>query len=297
MVRGRRLKAPMVSVLMTAYNREKYIADAIESVLQSTFKGFELVVVDDGSTDRTVEIVEGFVRKDSRVTLHVNEKNLGDYSNRNRAALLAQGEYLKFVDADDLIYPRGLETLVDAMEKYPDAGYGLCSLEQDKFRIFPLKLSPRKAYRRHYFEQTLFHKAPLSSIIRKEAFSSVGGFTGKQHVGDFEMWHLLSAKFPVVLMPHGIVWYREHSDQQMNDNRTDPSIPFKYFLVSAELLKSEINPLSASEKKLALKQLLRRQARYILHVVVKHGPSVGIRLKRKGDLSCMSLLYYALSSP
>ncbi len=67
---------PLVSVLMTAYNREKYIAEAIESVLQSTYKNFELIIVDDCSTDNTVSIATDFQQQDKRTSVQINEKNL-----------------------------------------------------------------------------------------------------------------------------------------------------------------------------------------------------------------------------
>src|SRR6476646_10196463 len=91
----------LVSVLMTAYNREKYIAEAVESVLASTYTNFELIVVDDGSTDNTVTIAKSFEARDYRIKLYINEKNLGDYPNRNKAAGYASGEYIVFVDSDD----------------------------------------------------------------------------------------------------------------------------------------------------------------------------------------------------
>ena len=160
---------PLVSVLMTVYNREKYIRQAIESVIASTFQEWELIIVDDRSKDNSVMIARSYAEKDSRIKVYVNEQNLGDYPNRNQAASYANGKYLKYVDADDMIYPHGLELLVYYMEQFPDAGYGLCSLPQDKLSIFPFELSPEKAYYRHYFEQPLFHKAPLSSIIKKTA--------------------------------------------------------------------------------------------------------------------------------
>src|SRR5690348_3619706 len=74
--------SPIVSVLMTAYNREKYISQAIESVLRSSLTNFELIIVDDVSKDRTVEIARNYAAKDNRVLVFVNEKNLGDYGNR-----------------------------------------------------------------------------------------------------------------------------------------------------------------------------------------------------------------------
>src|SRR4051812_47750099 len=92
---------PLVSVLMTSYNREKYIAQAIESVIASTYSNLELIIVDDCSKDSTVSIARSYAENDKRVKVYVNEKNLGDYPNRNKAASYATGKYLKYVDADD----------------------------------------------------------------------------------------------------------------------------------------------------------------------------------------------------
>ncbi|HUB59791.1 MAG TPA: glycosyltransferase family 2 protein [Puia sp.] len=206
---------PLVSVLMTSYNREKYIAEAIESVLASTLEDFELIITDDCSKDGTVEIAKGYAARDQRVKVHVNEKNLGDYPNRNKAASYAVGEYLKYVDADDYIYPWGLDLLVSMMGKYPDAGWGLCSLDQYVGRPFPFQLTPREAYEYSYLGPGLFHKAPLSSIIRRKVFEEAGGFSAQRMSGDYEMWHRLALRYPVLLMPQGIVWYREHGDQEI----------------------------------------------------------------------------------
>ena len=99
---------PLVSVLMTAFNRGKYIAEAIESVLQSTYTNFELIIVDDCSTDDTFEIANSFFVKDRRIKLYKNEKNLGQFANRNYAISLSTGEYIKFLDSDDKLYSQGI---------------------------------------------------------------------------------------------------------------------------------------------------------------------------------------------
>ncbi|MEJ8756635.1 glycosyltransferase family A protein [Pontibacter sp. H259] len=210
------INSPLVSVLMTSYNREKYIGQAIESVLASTYNNFELIIVDDKSSDKTVEITRSFAAADSRIKVYINDQNLGDYSNRNKAAAFAKGKYLKYVDSDDYIYPYGIEQLVFYMEQFPDAGYGLCSLQQNNKKVYPFELTPKEAYNYHYFGPGLFYRAPLSSIIKREAFEELGGFTPIRMSGDFDMWHKLSQKFNVVLMPQGIVWYREHGEQEMN---------------------------------------------------------------------------------
>ena len=83
---------------MTAYDREKYIGEAIESILFSSFSDFELIIVDDGSIDQTVSIARHYEAKDVRVKLFVNDKNQGQFANRNIAASYATGKYIKYVD-------------------------------------------------------------------------------------------------------------------------------------------------------------------------------------------------------
>lgn len=285
---------PLVSVLMTVYNREKYIGEAIQSVMNSTYQNWELIVVDDRSRDDSVAIAKSFEEKDERIKVYINDVNLGDYPNRNKAASYAKGKYLKYVDADDMIYPYGLEQLVFYMEQFPESGYGLCSLEQDKAQIYPFLLSQEQAYKRHYFGQQVFHKAPLSAIIKKEAFEAVGKFTGKQHLGDFELWHLLSQKYPVVLMPHGIVWYREHDDQQMNDNRTDPYVPFKYKLLAIELLQDSKCPLNTEDIYRSLQGVKKQQAIAILSAMKHYSVKKSLELKKASGLTFMNILKYKL---
>lgn len=281
---------PLLSVLMTSYNREKYIAEAIKSVIASSYKNWELIIVDDQSKDKTVEIANSYAKKDDRIHVHINEINLGDYPNRNRAASYAKGKYLKYIDADDMIYPYGLEQLVYYMEQFPEAGYGLCSLEQDKTQIYPFQLEPAFAYSRHYFQTQLFHKAPLSAIINKDAFTSVGGFTGKRMLGDFEMWHLLSQKFPVVLMPQGIVWYREHEEQEMSLHRADPIEPFKYLLISIDLLNALLCPLNGAQQQMAIRLQRKKMARSILSAAKHHSIKKAIMMKKMANFSFFSIL-------
>ena len=127
---------------MTSFNSEKFISDAINSVLKSSFTDFELIIVDDLSADGTVEIAKKFELQDDRVRVYVNDVNLGDYFNRNVAAGYAKGKYIKYIDADDMIYPWGLEIIIKYFELFPMASYCLDSIDQDPLRIFPFVLSP-----------------------------------------------------------------------------------------------------------------------------------------------------------
>lgn len=288
---------PLVSVLMTTYNREKYLAQAIESVLASTYQNFELLVVDDQSKDRSLEIAQTYAAKDERVKAILNEKNLGDYPNRNKAASLAKGKYLKYVDADDYIYPTGLEVLVTGMEKFPEAGYGLCSLPQDKFKIYPFVLSQEEAYKRHYFVSQLFHKAPLSAIIRKDVFEAVGKFSGRRYLGDFEMWHILSARYPVVIMQQGVVWYREHEEQEMQNNRTDFTIPFKYLTCAIEMLNKPECPLKEVDRQHAIDKVKWNQARYMLGVGKNHSLKIMKQLMKESGMGYGEMIKRVMNKP
>jgi glycosyltransferase involved in cell wall biosynthesis len=259
---------PLVSVLMTCYNREKYIAFAIESVLASDYSDFELIIMDDGSTDATVSIVQKFALQDNRVRVYANDKNLGDYPNRNRAASVATGKYLKYVDSDDYIYPWGLKVLVSTMEQFPGAGWGICSLPQHDDKPFPFQLTPQEAYRYHYFGPgLLFHRAPLSSIIRRDVFEQVEGFRSIRMAGDFEMWHRLGQQFPVVLMPQGIIWYRKHGEQEIKSYReflgVYESILFSYITDDkCPLTKEEVNIVLRKGKHRIRKDLIKALATF-----------------------------------
>ena len=290
------MPVPLVSVLTTAYNREEYLPECIESVLASTFRDYENIIVDDCSADKSYEIALAYAKKDPRIRVYRNEKNIGDYPNRNCAAGYAKGRYLNFIDADDYVYPQGLSVIVDMMERFPEAALGFASLEQDRQKPFPFQLSPREVYLRHYFDKEVFHKAPLSVIIRTDAFRAVGGFTGKRMVGDFEMWHIMAARYPVVLMPEGVVWYREHSEQEMQHYRMDARFPFAYLVIATQQLRSQYCPLLPDETDRAVRFVRRVQARNILRTVARRQLRVAQELFRQSGLTVGRLLISAFAN-
>src|SRR5690349_581871 len=102
---------PLISICIPAYNNEAYIAETISSVLSQTYSVFEIIIVDDCSTDNTVEVVRKF--NDHRIRFYQNEKNLGMHGNWNRALSLAKGEYVKLLCGDDTIFPGCLQKQLD----------------------------------------------------------------------------------------------------------------------------------------------------------------------------------------
>lgn len=111
---------PVVSVVMPAYNAEKYVEAAMRSVMAQTFQDFELLVVDDCSKDRTAEIVQRLAGEDSRVVFLRNPKNSGVAATRNYAVSLAKGEWVAFLDSDDMWREDKLEKQLDLLQRHPN---------------------------------------------------------------------------------------------------------------------------------------------------------------------------------
>lgn len=246
---------PLVSVLMTAYNREKYIGEAIESVLQSSYKNIELIIVDDCSSDNTINVATNYVAKDARVKLFRNEKNLGDYPNRNKAASYASGVYIKYLDSDDLIYPFALDIMVHAMEKFPKAGLGLCTRQCDK--PLPVFLSSREAYLEHFLGGSHFDRAPASAIIRRSCFNQTGGFSGERMIGDMQLWFNIARNYPVVKIQRDLTWNREHEGQE---SKSDYSKLYNELIkkVVMEAINHQDSPLTTDDK-IRVKEHLQKQ--------------------------------------
>lgn len=247
------MKQPSVSVLTTSYNREKFLPETLDSILASTFQDFEIIISDDGSTDGTVEVARSYAAKDSRIRVYVNEKNLGDYNNRNKAASYATGKYLKYVDSDDLIYEHTLEVMVRYMDRFPEAGFGLCT-SSERERPFPILVEPAQAYREHFSGEGHFYRAPASAIIRRSAFEAVGGFSGKRMIGDNELWFKLGRTYPLVKLVTGLSWDRLHGEQE---RFSEYALNYQKMLydVTMEALNHKDCPLPKSERQAIIKQV------------------------------------------
>lgn len=242
---------------MTSYNREKYIAEAIESVLSSTYSNIELIVVDDCSKDRTVEIARSFALKDPRVIVHVNEKNLGDYPNRNQAAKYAKGKYIVYLDSDDIMYEHALEFMVRYMEMFPESGFGLSSFYDPK-RKYPVCIPPREIYEEHFFGKFgHFDRSPASGIVKLEAFNAVGGFSEKRLIGDNEFWMKIAQKYWMVKFSTDNFWYRsDNDDKEYNSVKADSYAKAKKQVI-IEALESKDCPLSEEQRKQIIQELRR----------------------------------------
>ena len=117
---GIKMKNPKVTVLMSVYNGEKYLREAVDSILGQTFKDFEFLIVNDGSTDKSGEILESY--NDPRIEIINNNKNIGISKSRNKGLRIARGKYIAVMDADDISLPRRLEKEVEFLEQNRNMG-------------------------------------------------------------------------------------------------------------------------------------------------------------------------------
>lgn len=263
-------KKPLVSVLMTSYNRANLIAESIISVLNSTYENFELIIVDDCSTDLTYQIAREFAEKDERIKLYLNEFNLGDYANRNKAASYATGKYIKYLDADDIIYPNSLELMVMSMEKFPAASFGLSFSVVNEKQPYPILLSSKEIIRCEYLANSYLGVGPSASIIRTDDFHEIGGFSGKQFIGDTEFWLNIASKKSMLVFQPSLVWWREHPGQQIKLEGNNPAILITRFKLGLDHLLINQKYFNQSEYLFAVKKWKQHFSRYLLSNLFKN---------------------------
>lgn len=198
-----------VSVVVPAYNAEQYIEDALTSIFAQTYTDFEVIVVDDGSTDNTREIVNTF--NDPRLR-YVYQKNAGPSVARNTGINLSRSEYIAFLDADDQWEPQFLEQMLAVLEEDPSADAAYCGFQyMDSNAV----LLPNKVYRGvppERFRDELFKDNWLSScevVIRRSALQVTGGFDPSfSFAEDYDLWLRLSKRSKFVGIPLFLVRYR-----------------------------------------------------------------------------------------
>lgn len=205
---------PHISVVIPAYNAERTIVKTIESVQQQTFQDFELIVINDGSTDRTLELVQSI--KDRRLKIFSYE-NGGLPTARNRGLSHATGEFITFIDADDLWTPDKLEAQLAALQQHPEAGvaYSWTYFMYEKGETFSFHPCPPTSFEGNVYDKLLisdFIRSGSNVLLRKQAIASVGGFDpALKSCEDWDCWLRLAAKWTFVVVPKYQILYRQAS--------------------------------------------------------------------------------------
>ncbi|QPM67313.1 glycosyltransferase family 2 protein [Atribacter laminatus] len=203
---------PTVSVIIPTYNRAHLIDRAIQSVLNQTYQDFELIIVDDGSSDNTEEVVKKI--QDNRIYYYKHDKNKGGSAARNTGISLAKGEYIAFLDSDDLWYQDYLSRQVSTIElSLPDVGMVCCGIKQIN-QDFYKELKP--SIIGFQFSDHLKRASGICTsafVVRRSAFDEIGGFDNElKSFQDFEFLLRISSKYKVNYIDDILIEYRLQDD-------------------------------------------------------------------------------------
>ncbi len=189
---------PLVSVVMCVYNDERYLGKSIESILKQTFTDFELIIVDDGSTDKTAAILDSIKQKDSRIKVF-HKENTGTTASANFGISKARGKYIARLDSDDISYPNRLQTEVEILEHNSDVGLiggGADMIDQDGNIIGTRNIITKNPKRTLLF-RNIFQQSDV--MFRKSVFEALGGYREKFKNGeDYDMWLRISEVADIV---------------------------------------------------------------------------------------------------
>ncbi len=245
------IKTPLVSVIMPVYNAEKYLREAIESILNQTFTDFEFLIFNDGSTDSSLEIINSY--KDERIILAYNDKNTGYVQHLNEGIKRAKGKYIARMDADDIALPKRFEKQVAFLEKNPV--YILCGsrircfgeveeqvtlpIEDEEIRLKMLYITPF---------------AHPSVMIRKSVLvdNALLYDDSVMPAEDHDLWVRLSQFGKLHNLQENLLLYRTHKQNISNQSRSKEQIAnlikaeqkyVSYFFVAFGLSQQEITLL------------------------------------------------------
>lgn len=202
---------PFFSVITVTYNSSHFVRDAIGSVLASTFTDFELIIGDDCSTDDTWDIIIEY--NDPRIVKYRNESNLKEYPNRNKALKMARGEWVIFIDGDDVIYSHGLAVYATYIQKYDNVSM-IIQKNYHNSIIWPIKLEPRQFLVNEFFgSQRLSCSSFSSNVFRRNTLFDIGNLATNYLTGDEDVRLRMGTKYNTLFVAGWLTWPRETPGQ------------------------------------------------------------------------------------
>lgn len=203
------MRPPLVSVVMSVYNEaESHLKEAIDSILNQALRDFEFIIVDDGSTNGTPEVLKHFSRQDRRVKIITNPKNIGLTRSLNKAIKIAKGKYIARQDADDISLPERLKRQVEFMEKNSKVALlGTAFLEMSpQGEIIGQKTPPTS---NSELQRVLIKYNPFlhsSVLMRKEALAVVGPYDESfLRAQDYELWFRIAQKYQIANLTQALI--------------------------------------------------------------------------------------------
>lgn len=258
---------PLVSVIIPVYNAERYVYEAVSSIINQTYQNIEIIIIDDGSTDASDKIVRSF--NSPKIIYLKNEHNLGVSATRNRGFELAKGKYVALMDADDISISSRLEKQVKFLEEHSD--YGVVSSYYESFRqyLFGVKRRIRKlpTGTDSIHANSLFSNMVCggSAMIRRNVLENnhIKYDTSLQMSEDFDLWRRLSFVTKISNIGEVLLKYRKHKSNSTKnrivhaqDNTKAIIKSFEHFNINIQDLFNEEYLLKDVESFLSLNQYL-----------------------------------------
>jgi glycosyltransferase involved in cell wall biosynthesis len=209
------MTVPIVSVVMSVFNGEHFVAEAIESILNQTFRDFEFIIIDDGSTDGTADVLERFEKADSRLVVH-HHQNQGQVPSLNIGCGLARGRYIARIDGDDVALPERFERQVDYLEHHPQValvGSSITNIDEkgNYLSTWPLPTG-NEEIRERLFELRDIPFCHVTLVFRAEAFRTVNGYrTAFAPAEDYDLWLRMAERWPLANLPEPLVKVRRRA--------------------------------------------------------------------------------------
>lgn len=238
-------KKPFISVIMPVFNVEKYIEEAINSVLNQTYTNFELLICDDGSRDKTLEICKRYESRDKRIKLFSNTTNLGNLKTTNFLFKQCRGEFITIQDGDDYSIENRFELLLDAF--LSDSSYGMVgsnymSVKVDKKPLFCGHLPLHSNEIKEEMEKNVIPILYASLMVRKSLVDNVGGFSlffNRKGYADFD-WMARIAEITKVLNLKEILYiYRRHNSSFTSINKVPFGEVYHELIVQMHIRRNE----------------------------------------------------------
>lgn len=285
------MSKPLFTVITITYNSGRWVRQAIESILTSSFADFEYIIADDCSTDDTWKIIQEY--NDPRINAWKNEQNLGEYNNRNLTLQKASGEFIIYIDGDDILYRDTLQEFASYIKAFPDtAGVWCVYYHFFNFMVFPYQLSPLQLTRFNFLSMIPVAIVGLTeSVFRTSALKEIGGFDPSYATADTHAKKRFSCKYPVVLIPAGKAFWRHSPNQASQQVRKKMRNLVESFTMDQEILESAYFPLQGKEREQANFNFRNRRIKLVVSMTLMKGDIYNfIRLMRILKIPVFDLL-------
>lgn len=264
-------KAPLFTVVTVTFNSAKWVRHTIESVLSSSFECFEYIIADDCSTDSTWSIIEDY--KDARIRAWRNEKNLGEYPNRNKALRAATGKYILYIDGDDILYKNSLEEYSKLISAFPEAGaiWGVYPNCFD-FIVYPYMFSPIELSKLNFLSTYPISAIGFAdSLFKVEHLKEMGGLDERFVMGDVYLKLKFGCLYPVLIIPATKAYWRMHLNQASNRVRENYQSFLERNAIDTEILAASYLPLAGDDLKIAIDNLKNRTVKLLVSNTILKG--------------------------